>query len=535
MKKILSLFAVFLVALFFASCEGKGKIVIKEPPNADVYVNGKHVGKTPIVLELKEAKYDIVVATSPWDIDVKKGVQVYFDKTIELKFKPTPRGLLIADTKPQGAQVLEGKDLIGITPLKEKIPVGEHKLIFKLGDVGTTRIVKIDYGKTTKIFVNLEKAVVHFYAKPSDAVLIVDGKEVGKLPETLELDQGVHKITVKKGIYEDTFDLKVKKGDEIKVTYILEPVQLPPVQAYGPLSFTPDHKYLVSMGKAGIYFWDLKKFKPQISLYDPKDVRNFDKFINYGISQNGEFVAGIKPIRKLAYALEDKTKKYDKILVWDMKTTFPVLSKLYPMESMAVAFNKGATKLFFITKDGKVKIADKTSGEIKGEKDIGHIPTYVRYKNGKIYIATKDGYVVVFDTEGEKVETAKQIHKDVINTVEISKDGKYIITASHDKTVKVLDGSLNEIKRFSFDKEALSANISPENKKLAVGFSDNSVSAISLDNGSSLYEIKNLRAPARFVIFANEDILITASDINNPVVNIWKNGHLLKKWIQTVQ
>ncbi len=535
MKKILGFLFVFLAALFLSSCEGKGKIVINEPPNADVYVNGKHVGKTPIVLELKEAKYDIVVATSPWDIDVKKGVQVYFDKTIELKFHPTPRGLLVADTKPQGAQVLEGKDLIGITPLKEKIPVGEHKLIFKLGDVGTTRIVNIEYGKTTKIFVNLEKAVVHFYARPSDAVLIVDGKEVGKLPETLELDQGIHKITVKKGIYEDTFDLKVKKGDEIKVTYILEPVQLPPVQAYGPLSFTPDHKYLVSMGKAGIYFWDLKKFKPQISLYDPKDVRNFDKFINYGISQNGEYVAGIKPIRKLAYALEDKSKKYDKILVWDMKTTFPVLSKLYPMESMAVAFSKDGNKLYFITKEGKIKIADRTSGDIKEEKDLGHIPTYVRYKNGEIFIATKDGYVIVFDTTSDSIKKSKQVHNDVINTVEISKDGKYVITASHDKTVRVLDTALNEVKKFSFDKEALSANISPENKKLAVGLSDNSAQALDFNTGNKLYTIENLRAPAKYVVFANEEILITASDINNPVVNIWKNGHLLKKWIQTVQ
>ena len=535
MKKVLGLFLSLFVALFLASCEGKGKIVIKEPPNADVYVNGKHVGKTPIVLELKEGKYDIVVATSPWDLDVKKGVQVYFDKTEELKFHPTPRGLLVADTKPQKAQVLEGKDLIGITPLKEKIPVGDHKLIFKLGDVGTTRIVNIQYGKTTKIFVNLEKAVVHFFANPEDAQLLVDGKEVGKFPLTVELDQGVHTITVKKGIYEDSFQLKVKKGDEIKVTYILEPVQLPPVQAYGPLSFTPDNKYLVSMGKAGIYFWDIKKFKPQISLYDPKDVRNFDKFINYGISQNGAFVAGIKPIRKLAYALKDKSKKYDKILVWDMKTTFPVLSKMYPMESIAVAFNKDGSKLYFITKDGKVKIADRTTGNIKEEKELGHKPTYVRYLNGKIFIATEDGNVVVFDTSSDSIVNDKKVHSGRVNTVELSKDGKYVITASSDKTVKILDSSLNEVKKLNFNQEVLSANISPSNDKVAVGFPDNTVKTLSLKDEKELYSIKNLRAPAKFVIFASEDILITASDINNPVVDIWKNGHMLKKWIQTVQ
>ncbi|RMD46676.1 MAG: PEGA domain-containing protein [Aquificota bacterium] len=535
MRKVLVFFFVVLSALFFASCEGKGKVVIKEPPNADVYVNGKHVGKTPIVLELKEAKYDFVVATTPWDLDVKKGVQVYFDKTIELKFKPTPRGLLVADTKPEGALVLEGKNPIGKTPLKEKIPVGDHELIFKLGDVGTTRIVNIQYGKTTKIFVNLEKAVVHFFANPEDGKLIIDGKEIGSFPKTVELSQGVHEITVEKGIFKDSFDLKVKKGDEIKVTYILEPVQLPPVQAYGPLSFTPDNKYLVSMGKAGIYFWDIKKFKPQISLYDPKDVRNFDKFINYGIAQNGAYVAGIKPIRKLAYALKDKTKKYDKILVWDMKTTFPVLSKLYPMESMAVSFNKDASKLYFITKDGKIKIADRNSGNIKGEKDLGHKPTYARYKNGKVYIATEDGFILVFDTETDSVSQSKKVHNGKIYTVEISKDGKDIITASSDKTVKILDTSLNTVKTVAFNKETLSANVSPSKEKLAVGFGDNSVKVIDVKTGKELYSIKNLRAPAKFLVFSNEEILITASDINTPVVDIWKNGHLLKKWIQTIQ
>ncbi|WP_457622493.1 PEGA domain-containing protein [Persephonella sp.] len=532
MKNILRV-TVFLIAVFIlASCEGKGKLVIKEPPGADVYINGEHIGKTPIELELKEDKYNITVATSPFDLETKKGVQIYFDHVTELKFNPTPKGILIADSKPQGAQVLENKELLGTTPLEEKIDVGEHHIIFKLGAVGTSRVVNIEYGKPTRVFVNLEKAVIHFNGTPSDAVFYVDGKRIGTFPKTLELEEGLHRITVEKDVYRDSFSLKVKKGDEFNVRYVLEDVQLPPIQAYGPIAFTPDRKYLVTMGKAGIYFWDLKKFKPQISLYDPKDIRNFDKFINFGISENGEFVAGIKPVRKLAYALEDKTKKYDKILVWDMKTTFPVLSRLYPMESIAVFIGKN--KLFFITKDGIIKTADLKTGNVEKEFQIGKIPTVAKYDRGLIFIGTEDGNIVQFDTV-KNVKIEKKIHNGKINSLEISPDKKLITTASSDRKVVILNKNLDLVKSFSFDTEVLSTNISPENKKIAVGKPDRTVEVLDVETGKTLYEIRDLKAPVVSLAFSNEEILITASSIKNPRVNIWKNGHLLRKWIQTVE
>ncbi|WP_457640436.1 PEGA domain-containing protein [Persephonella sp.] len=535
MKHLLRVFFLILAIFILASCEGKGKLIIKEPPNADVYINGEHVGKTPIELELKEAKYNITVATSPFDLETKKGVQIYFDHVTELKFNPTPKGVLIADSKPKGAQVIENKELIGITPVEEKIDVGEHHIIFKLGAVGTSRVVQIEYGKPTKIFVDLEKAVIHFYGKPADAVFYIDGKKIGSFPKTVELDEGIHRITVEKGVYKDSFGLKVKKGDEFKVKYVLEDVQLPPIQAYGPITFTPDYKYLVTIGKAGIYFWDIKKFKPQISLYDPKDVRNFDKFINFGISENGEFVAGIKPIRKLAYALEDKTNKYDKIVVWDMKTTFPVLSKLYPMESLAVAIGKGNKKLFFVTKEGSVKVADFKTGEIKKEIPVDENVNTTKYSEGVIFIGTKSGSIIVVDTVSETVKGKKKIHNNSVNSIEISKDKKYIITASNDGKVKILDTGLNIVKEFNFNTKILSANISPENKKLAIGKPDKSVEVYDINTGKLLYTIKDLKAPVISLAFANEEILITASSIKNPRVNIWKNGHFLRKWVQTIE
>ncbi len=537
MKKVFTFFLLVVAAVFLSSCEGKGKLIIKEPPNADVYINGKHVGKTPIELELKEGKYTVEVAVSPFDMERKKNVWVYFDHTTELSFKPKPKGILIVDTKPQGAEVIEGRNPLGKTPFKDKIDVGEHHIILKLGAVGTSRVVNIEYGKTTKLFVNLEKAVVHFRAKPSQADLIIDGKKIGNFPVDLELDEGIHRITVSYKHYTDTFSLKVKKGDEITVNYILKDVQLPPIQAYGPITFTPDKKYLVTMGKAGIYFWDLKKFKPQISLYDPKDVRNFDKFINYAISDDGHYVVGIKPIRKLAYALPKslKGKKVDKILVWDLKTTFPVMSKMYPMNALITAISGDNKKVYFITADRKIKSADLKTGKLLKEEKMNYTPSFGRYHKGKIYIGTEEGHLVIYDTNSDTVIKEEKIHSGKITDVEISHDGREIITSSLDGTVKIHTADLLPVKTVKIGKKVFSANLSPSKDKVAFGLEDKTVVVKELKTGKELYSIKNLHFVPASLLFSNEEVLIVASSIKEPEIDIFRNGHLMKKWIQTIK
>ncbi len=536
MKKVYSLFLLFFVAVVLIGCEGKGTLEIDNPKNAKVYINGKEVGTTPFKTTLKEDKYTITVATSPFDLETKKDVQIYYDHTTKLDFKPTKKGLLVVNSKPQGAKVIEKNEVIGKTPLKIKLDIGKHKIIFVHGDVGTSRTVYLEYGKTTELFVNLEKAVLHLTADPSDAKLIVDGKEIGSFPTTVELDEGVHKLTVSRPPYVDTFTLKVKKGDEFRIQYVLREVQLPPVQAYGPITFTPNKKYLVTMGKAGIYFWDIKKFKPQISLYDPKDIRNFDKFINFGISSDGKYVVGIKPIRKMAYALKDKEKKHDKILVWDMRTTSPVLSKLYVMESKAVGFNKDSSKIYFITKDGVIKIADRKTGNIQGEIPFNDSYGFAKFGNGKIYIGTGSGKLVIFDTNQDKIVDTIPVANGKINDVELSQDKKYLVVASSDKSVKILDTQTNKvIGEFNFDNPILAVNLSPQNDKLAISKANNVVEVYDKDKKQMLYKIDNFQNPVISLAFANDEILITASSIKTPVVKIWKNGHLLKKWIQTIE
>ncbi len=528
------LLLLFISTLLLSSCEGKGKLTIDEPKNADVYINGKLVGKTPLVLELKEGKYDITVATSEFDRDTQKGVWIYYDKTTKLAFKPKPTGLLKADSLPQGAIVMEGRDYIGTTPFQEYLPVGKHLIIFKLKEVGTSRKVVVEYGKTTSIFVNLTKAVLHFNANPSDAKFYVDDKEVGNFPKDVEVDEGIHKITVEKDVYKDTFTIKVKKGDEFNITYTLADVQLPPVQAYGPLYTTKDYKHFVSLGKAGIYFWDLADLKPHISLWDPEDVRNFDKFSSFAISDDGQFTSGVKPIKALAYKYKDYKNPF-KVLVWDNSMAKVITNKLFDADISFVAFGKNGNNVYLFGKDGKGFVTDTKTGNKLKDISIGDKISAVKNYNNKIYIGTESGKLVIFDTASDTASNTVNVHSGKINDIQISKDGKYIITVSNDKTVKISNISdMTVYKSLSLPVAVLSANLSPSGEKIAVVKADKTVDVYNI-GGNKIYSITGFEAQPISIIFASEDIIITASSVENPTINLWYNGKLLRKWVQTIE
>ncbi len=427
---------------------------------------------------------------------------------------------------------MEGRNYIGTTPFKEYFPVGKHLIIFKHGAVGTSRKVVIEYGKTVSIFVNLTKAVIHLNANPQDAKIYVDGKEIGTLPQNVELDEGVHKITVEKDVYKDTFTIKVKKGDEFYVNYTVEDVQLPPVQAYGPLYMTKDYEYFVSSGKAGIYFWDITDLKPHISLWDPEDVRNFDKFSTFAISDDGKFTTAIKPIKALAYKYKDIENPV-KILVWDNSTASVIVNKVFDVNVSLISFGKNGNNIYVFSKDGKGFVLDAKTGNKIKDISLNESLSVVKGYNNKIYAGTESGKLIVFDTNSDNIEKSENISSGIINDIQVSKDGKYLVIAS--KEAKVLNlADLNVFKNVSSNTNVLSANLSPSNSKIALAKADKTVDVYDI-NGSKLYTISNFTVQPISVIFATEEITITVSSVENPTINLWYNGKLLRKWVQTIE
>jgi hypothetical protein len=215
MKNILII--IILTSILFSSCiSNKGTITVDSyPSQAEVYINGEHIGTTPLSKSLKIGKYIVEVK--------KEGYKVY-SKEIEIKIgKETivianlerMVGGLSIKTEPDGANVyIDGKNY-GTTPIEiYDIEIGKHEvLITKEGYKSLIKEVEIK-DEVIEISEVLVKGVSKAYinSNPKGATVLIDGKEVGKTPlEIKEISLGRHFVTLKALGYEEmtkTIDVK---------------------------------------------------------------------------------------------------------------------------------------------------------------------------------------------------------------------------------------------------------------------------------------------------------------------------------------
>ncbi len=137
---------------------------------------------------------------------------------------------LLIRSVPAGATVqLGGKALEGTTPLAVDAPLeeGEHKLSFTLGDgdkVSTT--FEVGEGQT---FVDVEAALlesgkVEIKSRPKGASILIDGKEVGETPATIDVSYDkVHELELKLDGYKtETRTISRERPEEHKMKVTLQ-------------------------------------------------------------------------------------------------------------------------------------------------------------------------------------------------------------------------------------------------------------------------------------------------------------------------
>ncbi len=215
MKKVLII--IIFTSILFSSCiSNKGTLTVDSyPSQAEVYINGEHIGTTPLSKSLKIGKYIVEVK--------KEGYKVY-SKEIEIKIgKETivianlerMVGGLSIKTEPDGANVyIDGKNY-GTTPIEiYDIEIGKHEvLITKEGYKSIIKEVEIK-DEVIEISEVLVKGVSKAYinSNPKGATVLIDGKEIGKTPlEIKEISLGRHFVTLKALGYEEmtkTIDVK---------------------------------------------------------------------------------------------------------------------------------------------------------------------------------------------------------------------------------------------------------------------------------------------------------------------------------------
>jgi hypothetical protein len=167
------------------------------PSEAQVLVDGKELGSTPLTTELPPGHYAIEFRRGGdvrlREIDVTAGQSV----TQGIDWNAPRTGDLFIDTMPQGATVVIGGLERGVTPLLlEDYPVGSHELLLR-GPSGTVRrYVSVTADRRTEVSEDIFSGWVHVSA-PFEVVITQAGRRL-LLDDRNQvmLPPGVHQLTL---------------------------------------------------------------------------------------------------------------------------------------------------------------------------------------------------------------------------------------------------------------------------------------------------------------------------------------------------
>ncbi len=191
-----------------------GSIEVKsDPAGAEVYIDGKKRGETPVTVEgVAEGKHQISIKKSDYKEEILEA-EVHGQETTgisrELALLP---GELEITSEPAGSTVVMNGEEVGVTPLKlEELKPGKYELVLKKNNYEDKIInLEIKPGKTVSVEKDLiphpgSVLVVNFL---SGSILYIDDNRV--YPEYLtngnavvikDIKPGNHKIKIKKENY----------------------------------------------------------------------------------------------------------------------------------------------------------------------------------------------------------------------------------------------------------------------------------------------------------------------------------------------
>ncbi len=198
-----------------------------DPNNAAVWVDGSPVGATPLKLNLLEGEHDLEIRADGFKAwRTRLAVIANQPQVLETVRLQPADGKLTVQTNPAGANVMFGNTFAGQTPLELKLPANEARLIqiSKPGYEKAAREVTLASAesKTLSITLKPKLGVINFGVQPEDAVLFVDGKEMGTVPTTLRLIAVAHELEIRKPGYQ-TYRTRIvpRPGFDQKINIVL--------------------------------------------------------------------------------------------------------------------------------------------------------------------------------------------------------------------------------------------------------------------------------------------------------------------------
>jgi len=205
--------------------------VYSSPSDAEVYVDGDYVGKTPLEdYKLSTGDHSVVVKKNDYQ-DYRTTVTIEPGKTtkVEATLSEVPATLEVS-SDPSGADVYVDSFYKGTTPLTIQLSPGSHTVRITKGDYEVyTTTVTLSPGETKSISATLKPAYgyLNVESDPSGAKVYVDGDYVGTTPlEDYKLSPGEHTLRITKDGYEEyTKTVTVEAGKSVSVSAGLVAVQ----------------------------------------------------------------------------------------------------------------------------------------------------------------------------------------------------------------------------------------------------------------------------------------------------------------------
>lgn len=164
-------------------------IVRTDPEGANVYIDGKNYGLTPIEIgDLEIGEHEIIISKEGYASIIKKAVVTEEPLTIEEKLVKAISEVFI-DTNPKGAKVIIGGKEVGETPLTLKdMQPGRYFITFKaLGYEEMTKSIEVKEGINTFNFnmIQLNHALI-VESEPQNAKVYLDDVFKGVTPAEIK-------------------------------------------------------------------------------------------------------------------------------------------------------------------------------------------------------------------------------------------------------------------------------------------------------------------------------------------------------------
>lgn len=201
---------------------GTGTLSVNSMPSgAQVLIEGRVVGNTPLNIVLRPGRVDVELRLGGYQ-PFRTSVQLRPGETAVVNANLTPvvqNGLLQINSNPQGAQVLLNGRVVGNTPLNLTVQPGRYDIELRLGGYqGFRTSVTVGSGQTVPVNANLQglRGSLEVFTNV-EARIFLDGREVGQTRNGFlrvdELDSGSVQVVALAPGYRVVFrDIRVEPG-----------------------------------------------------------------------------------------------------------------------------------------------------------------------------------------------------------------------------------------------------------------------------------------------------------------------------------